>query len=338
MPNYLDKEHPAEISKLLNTLTGRTEWPTWLLIIGFYSAWIGVIGFSSVLGPVWSVGVLLPLIVLWMSLQHECIHGHPTRWPALNKALVYLPFAIWYPYDVYRETHLAHHVNETLTMPGLDPESRYILNTEWDRAPRVMQLLSWMNKTVAGRLIVGVPLALASLMFLELPQAIKRRDSIALAWGVHIVWVTLILWMVQRYSAISAWKYVVFVSVPALAIGMIRSFYEHRPSEHSEHRTVINESRGVLSWLFLNLNLHLVHHDLPKLPWYYLPTVYRARRLAWIARSNAYVVSNYRQLIFDHFIKPVDSPVYPLPVLRNVEVSSMQYDKAVVINRLTAMI
>jgi len=120
-----------------------------------------------------------------------------------------------------------------------------------------------------------------------------------------------VLTLVEQYSAISAAQYIGLVSLPALSISMIRSFYEHRPSTLPEHRTVINESSGFLSWLFLNLNLHLVHHDLPGLPWFYLPRVYRARREQWIARNNGYVIQGYFQLVHRHLVSPVDSPRHP---------------------------
>lgn len=310
MSNYLDDKHRAEISNVLDTFTGRTEWPTWLLIIGFYSTWSWLIFFAQGWGKLASIALLLPLVILWMSLQHECIHGHPTRWPALNKALVYLPFAIWYPYDLYRESHLAHHVDETLTLPGIDPESRYVSAVEWAQSSGFKRRVLWLNKTFVGRVIIGVPLALSALIFSEVPKAFVSGNGRRM-WMAHVVGVSIILWTVQHYSALTAWEYVAYVSIPALAIGMIRSFYEHRPAERPEHRSAINESRGILSWLFLNLNFHLVHHDLPKLPWYYLPAVYQARRQAWVDRSNGFVISDYGQLVVSHIAVPVDHPAHP---------------------------
>jgi fatty acid desaturase len=32
--------------------------------------------------------------VLWLSVQHELLHGHPTRWQTLNNVLGYVPFAV----------------------------------------------------------------------------------------------------------------------------------------------------------------------------------------------------------------------------------------------------
>jgi fatty acid desaturase len=312
MSNYLDDQHRVEISNVLNTFTGRTEWPTWLLIIAFYGAWNGLVFFGYAWGKLVSVCLLLPLAVLWMSIQHECIHGHPTRWSFINKALGYLPFAIWYPYELYRESHLAHHADETLTLPDIDPESRYVSTEEWERSSSFKRLMLQLNKTVAGRLIIGVPLGVGSLIFSDIPKAIVSGGAQLQMWIAHAAGVSLILWMIEHYSALSAWEYVAYVSIPALAIGMLRSFYEHRPAERPEHRSVLNESSGLFSWLFLNLNFHLVHHDLPKLPWYFLPTLYYARRQDWIDRSNGYVVGNYRELAIRYMSVPIDHPVYPL--------------------------
>lgn len=311
MPNYLDEAHRAEIVKLSTTLTNQTQWPTWLLLIGFYLAWAFVVFYGEALGEVFTIALLVPLVVLWMSIQHELIHGHPTRWPVINKALGFLPFAVWYPYDIYRDTHLAHHNDEVLTVPGQDPESRYVTRAFWLQSPGYMRVLLWVNKTLGGRLIIGAPLAVISLVGAEIKGLFHTGRSHWRMWAAHLLSVAVLLGLVEQYSAISAIQYIFFVSLPALSIAMIRSFYEHRPSALPEHRTVINESSGPLSWLFLNLNLHLVHHDLPGLPWFYLPQVYRARREQWIARNNGYVIHGYFQLLHRHLLNPVDCPRHP---------------------------
>lgn len=311
MPNYLDEAHRAEIVKLSNTLIGQTEWPTWLLLVGFYLAWSFIVFAGEALGEVTTIVLLIPLIVLWMSLQHELIHGHPTRWPAVNKALGFLPFAIWYPYDIYRDTHLAHHNDDVLTVPGQDPESRYVTEDFWLHSSRSIKALLWANKTLGGRLLTGAPLALILLVGGEIRGLFHGGRSAWRMWVIHVLSAGVLLALVEQYSAISAVQYLLFVSLPALSIAMIRSFYEHRPAALPEHRTVINESSGPLSWLFLNLNLHLVHHDLPGLPWFYLPRVYRARREQWIARNNGYVIQGYFQLLHRHLLSPVDCPRHP---------------------------
>jgi fatty acid desaturase len=311
MPNYLDEAHRAEIVKLNNTLTSRTEWPTWLLLAGFYLAWFFVVFYGAASGEVLTLILLVPLVVLWMSIQHELIHGHPTRWPAMNKALGFLPFAVWYPYDIYRDTHLAHHNDAVLTLPGQDPESRYVTHAFWLRSSRYIKAVLWINKTLGGRLLVGAPLAVTALVAGEIRGLLHTGRSAWQMWAAHLLSVGALLTLVEQYSAISALQYLFLVSLPALSISMIRSFYEHRPSPLPEHRTVINESSGLLSWLFLNLNFHLVHHDLPGLPWFYLPQVYKARREQWMARNDGYVIHGYLQLLQGHLLSPVDCPCHP---------------------------
>ena len=310
MLNFLDEAHRADIFDLNMTVGSKSEWPTWLLLAGFYLAWILVV-FGDVLGEIATIVILIPLVVLWMSIQHELIHGHPTKWVMVNKILGYLPFAIWYPFALYRDTHLAHHNDDLLTLPDQDPESRYVTESFWQNTSKLKRVLLWTDKTLGGRLIIGAPLALVALLITEARKIVHKGGQWGI-WFFHVISVGVVLIVVDRYSAISALQYVFLVSVPALSIAMIRSFYEHRPSKRPEHRTVIIESSGPLSWLFLNLNLHLVHHDLPGLPWFYLPRVYKARREQWITRNNGFVFYGYLELVRQHLTRPVDCPVHPV--------------------------
>ncbi|WP_296255707.1 MULTISPECIES: fatty acid desaturase [unclassified Pseudomonas] len=311
MAHYLDSAQREEIARLRASFIGRTEWPTWLLLIGVYAAWPALLLLSPRLG-VWPTTVLMiPLTVLWMSLQHELLHGHPTRRPWLNKMLGYAPFAVWYPYTLYRDTHMRHHRDEDLTVPGLDPESRYLSQLSWQRTGTLMRLLRWLDKTPPGRLLFGVPLALGSLIASEFARLLRGERQAWAMWATHGVFLGLMFAFIERYSALSSLQYVLLISVPALAISMVRSYYEHRPAEHCHQRTVINEASWPWRWLFLNLNLHLVHHDLPGLAWYHLPQVYRDRREQWLARSGDFLLPGYVELFRRHSFNPVDSPQHP---------------------------
>ena len=66
-----------------------------------------------------------------MSLQHEIIHNHPTRWRRLNRALGTWPLVLWLPFEIYRRTHLQHHNDNRLTDPLEDPESYYHTSEQW---------------------------------------------------------------------------------------------------------------------------------------------------------------------------------------------------------------
>ncbi|MDU9390556.1 fatty acid desaturase [Pseudomonas sp. zfem002] len=311
MSNYLDDAQREDVLRLQASFLGRSEWPTWLLLVGVYGGWFALLLGSARLGAWPTTLLLIPLLVLWLSLQHELLHGHPTRLLWLNKLLGYAPFAVWYPYTLYRDSHLLHHRDEDLTLPGRDPESRYLARARWQRTPRLARALRWLDKTVAGRLLTGAPQALFGLAREEFARLRKGDRQAWRMWLTHGVCVALMLAFIVEYSALSISQYLFFASVPALSVAMLRSFYEHRPAERPEQRTVLNEAGWPWRWLFLHLNLHLVHHDLPGLPWFFLPSVYRQRREQWLARSGGFLVRGYGELLRRHGRRPIDSPEHP---------------------------
>ena len=135
MAHFFDLAQQRDIQALARTFTGRTQWPTWLLLIAVPGAWFTLLLYSPLIGVFWTTVLLIPVVVLWMSVQHELLHGHPTRWNWLNKVLGYAPFALWYPYTLYRDSHLQHHRDHDLTLPGVDPESRYLSQAHWQGSP-----------------------------------------------------------------------------------------------------------------------------------------------------------------------------------------------------------
>src|SRR5579863_8821539 len=87
----------------------RIEWLTAALAAAVYAMWLGATFLWDRL-PLWA---LLP-IGAWttashMSLQHEIIHGHPTRTRWINNLIGQWPLALWLPFENYRHSHLAHH-------------------------------------------------------------------------------------------------------------------------------------------------------------------------------------------------------------------------------------
>lgn len=311
MSYYFDSAQQRDIQALSRTFTGRTQWPTWFLLLGVPAAWFALLLGSPLLGAGWTIVLLIPVVVLWMSVQHELLHGHPTRFNGLNKVLGYAPFALWYPYTLYRDSHLQHHRDHDLTLPGIDPESRYMTQAHWQGSSKLLRGLLWLNKTVPGRLLVGPPLALYGMAKEEL-QRLRRGDRQAWCmWLTHGFFILLMFAFIAYCSELAVWQYVFLVTVPVLSVGMVRSFYEHRPAVRPEQRTVLNEAGWPWTWLFLNLNLHMVHHDLPSLPWFYLPRVYRARRAQWQQRSGGFLVQGYGELIRRHAVQAIDSPQHP---------------------------
>src|SRR5262245_16883598 len=139
----------------------RLELPTWGLVIGIYGGWLTLTMLYAVL-PWW---LLLPAggwIMAWhMSLQHEIVHGHPTRSRAINAMLGFPPLSLWLPFERYRALHMAHHRDSILTDPIEDPESAYATRSQWDQWRSPVRLLLRINTTLAGRVIVGPAITVA---------------------------------------------------------------------------------------------------------------------------------------------------------------------------------
>ncbi|MDP6473454.1 MAG: fatty acid desaturase [Alphaproteobacteria bacterium] len=101
----------------------RLEAPTWLLCAAIYGGWfLLTVNYHAL--PWWVVLALGAWLAAWHnSLQHEIVHGHPTRRRRLNEALAYAPLGLVIAYPFYRTSHLRHHATAALSCPRRDPES-----------------------------------------------------------------------------------------------------------------------------------------------------------------------------------------------------------------------
>ena len=270
------------------------DWRTLALVVAVYGAWAALLFLPAGL-PAWLIFLLIiPVMTLHSSLQHECLHGHPTRKRLVNEALVTLPLSLAYPYRRYKATHLAHHHDERLTDPFDDPESYYRARWHYDQLPRVLKRLLAANNTLLGRMLLG-PWLVAGAFFLDEARLIRAgAPGVRQAWAIHLPALALVLALVWAMG-IPLWLYLLAVCWPGLALIAIRTFAEHQWHETPEGRTIIVE-RSPLAWLFLNNNLHIVHHKTPSAPWYALPRLYRERREEWQSMNGGYVFPNYLAL------------------------------------------
>jgi hypothetical protein len=77
------------------------EWPTIGLAALIYNGWLAMTYFHAHL-PIWLVVPMGSWLIAWhSSLQHELLHGHPTRWQSANRAIGFFPLSLWLPYVVY---------------------------------------------------------------------------------------------------------------------------------------------------------------------------------------------------------------------------------------------
>ena len=73
----------------------------------------------------------------------------------------------------------------------------------------------------------------------------------------------------------------------------------------------IVEGGMAMAALYLNNNLHALHHARMDLPWYALPKAYRLNRDAVLAANGGYRFDGYGQVIRRYLLWPKDSPVHP---------------------------
>jgi fatty acid desaturase len=278
----------------------RIEWPTIGMIALCYGMWLTA---GLLLWPSYPVFALLLIGVsaaLHSSLQHEALHGHPTSNGIVNEVLVgLLPLAPAYPFRRFKATHLRHHHDERLTDPYDDPETYYLAGRELNQLSPLMRKTLELNNTLVGRIILGPPLMVWAFFAGEIKLLYAGDKKVWFAWALHLPALALVAAIVGVVFGMPLWLYALFAGYLGMMIIAVRTYCEHQAARDVNHRTIIVE-RSWLSWLFLNNNLHLVHHKAPTLAWYKLPDLMRERREEWTAMNGGYVYANYGAL-FRHF-------------------------------------
>ena len=286
----------------------RVEWPTWLLIGLIYGAWLAALAWYAQGGGGAALLALVVICAWYMSLQHELVHNHPSPYAWLNRWLGLLPMAVWYPFDVYRRSHLAHHRDELLTYPGQDPESNYLDPADFAQCSAPMRALLVAQRTSLGRFFIAPAFAIFHLLRPLCQGAYWRSAKLRWTWVQHAVLLTLMLWAIQAWTGMSALTYVLCVSYPCLGLAFMRSLYEHRPATLPAHRIVVNEAAWPWRLLYLNNNYHAVHHAQPNLPWYEIPQAYRAQREHFVDSTGGFLIPGYGKLFVRHAFTPIDHP------------------------------
>ncbi|MGR3492527.1 MAG: fatty acid desaturase [Shimia sp.] len=284
----------------------KIEWPTLTLIVVCYGVVIGAMWMS----PWLAIPALAFSIALHASLQHEAIHGHPFRDARLNTALMGVPLTLTVPYVRFRDTHLAHHRDARLTDPFDDPESNYLDPGDWSALGRWRKTVLEWNNTLAGRVLIGPAVGNAMWLRDEMARAMAGDRDVARAWALHLPVVAVVLWLVTL-TPLPLWAF--FAAVyGAQALLKIRTFLEHQAHEHTAGRSVIVEDRGLLALLFLNNNLHVVHHMHPSVPWYRLPRLFRANRDRYLGRNGGYYFASYAEVFRRYWRRAKDPVAHPL--------------------------
>jgi len=266
-----------------------------------------IAGFSTALALI----LTTLLVALHSSLQHEALHGHPTRIKWLNEMLVFPAVGLLVPYGRFRDTHLAHHHDEILTDPYDDPESNFLDPKVWAGMPAWKRAIRQVNNTLLGRILMGPALSMISFVRGDVAAVRAGNRKIILCWSLHVLGIVPVIWWLQATATMPLWAY---FAAAYLGFGLlkIRTFLEHRANESETGRSVVIEDRGLLAFLFLNNNFHAVHHAHPGVAWYRLPGLYQNDRQAVLLRNGNYVYPNYRTVFRKYLLKAKDPVPHPL--------------------------
>ncbi len=302
----------APAATLTERPTRRTlEWQTLLLLAVVYGTWFTFTAHYAH----WSHWIVVPAVALavtlYSSLQHEIVHGHPTRWFRVNRLLGMAPLTLWLPYDRYRTLHRTHHNDERLTDPLDDPESFYWHPKEWERLSSFSRLVLRIQQTLAGRILIGAFWRIGAFLYAEVRGVWRGTEGLRGVWLEHLLWcVPVIVWL-KFVCGFPLWLYFLAVVVPANGVQLIRSFAEHRARPGTPERVAIVEDSWILGPLFLFNNLHSLHHESPLVPWYEYPARYRVIRERLIAANGGLVYRTYFDVARRYLFRSHDVLLHP---------------------------
>lgn len=287
------------------------EWRTLLLAGVCYAVWLLLAFGWADLPDILRIQLLIPVITLHSSLQHEFLHGHPFRNQKLNDLLISPPIGVLVPYLRFKSCHLTHHINENITDPYDDPESYYLDRDIWVTIPKWVRGLLIANNTLVGRITIGPALATIGFLRSEFVRTRAGDTLIPKVWLRHFLAAALLFWLIGTYGSLHPAGYII-AAYFSMGLLMVRSFIEHQAVEKANQRSVIIETRGPLSLLFLNNNFHSVHHAYPSLAWYRIPAFFRENRARFLRMNGGYRYQSYWEVFRRFGFRPKEPVAWPI--------------------------
>jgi len=252
---------------------------------------------------------MLAVLGAWhLSMQHEVLHGHPFKSQFINDAIGSIPVTLWIPYLAFKKDHHEHHKSD-LTNPELDNESYYVSQKQWDNAGPIRRAAWTANRTILFRMFVWTIVSTISYVTLVLKRAIRNEQGDRLAVSLHIVGVAFVVFLVSL-STMPLWQFALGTVYGGRILNAIRPFPEHKYQSGVETRTAMIMAGPFMSLLMLNNNLHIAHHDDPRVPWYRVNELSKKVNAVERAREVGVLYEGGYAEVFRKFsFKPVDSPV-----------------------------
>ena len=282
------------------------EWLTIILLLLVMAVWLVVTAFHASLPlPVVLVAGAV-VVTLHMSLQHEVIHGHPTRSKALNRLLAGPSFCLWLPFERYRKTHLQHHRDEHLTDPLEDPESVYVSPEDWVHMPLWRRSLALILNTLSAALFLDHRLSWRSSF-----GAMQRRSpAVIRTWhrpGRHIAAAAPVVIWLTVVAEMSLLVYGLFFVWPRLLCSSARSPTRAASGggQNGDQDAVRSSDCSTSTTIFTPSTA------MPGLAWYRLPSVWRADPDGWARQTGGFVFQGYGDVAARYLLSPKDHPVHP---------------------------
>lgn len=237
----------------------------------FVSSWAAAVALGHV-APSWPVRALEWLVAgsaihALAILMHEGSHGNLFRRPALDRWSAFFCGApALLSATAYRVVHLEHHRH--LRTPA-DPEEF----TAFTNHPWVHAVLFWVWAAVGGAsYVLLVPINGLALG--------RRSERIAILLDYALLGAL----YAALLSAAGRWGFrsdllhgLVIPWGAAVVYTNVRGWAEHAMTRGGEpvHLSRVVTSNGLVAFLMLGSNYHLVHHLYPAVPWYNLKKLYR---------------------------------------------------------------
>ena len=283
-----------------------------LALLSICYAGYAIITIHAVDLDVWiSIALLVSILVLHSSLQHEFIHGHPFSNKMLNDLLVFPSIGLFVPYLRFKDLHLKHHYDPNLTDPYVDPESNFMDPEKWYQLSKWRQALGNFNNTLIGRMLIGPFSDILWYYGKDVLEGLKGDQRIAFSYIHHLFGLMPVFAWHMSVSSMPLWIYLIAAYL-AMSVLKVRTFLEHTAHERIGFRTVVIEDRGLLALLFLNNNYHAVHHSNPRLTWHRLPEEFNKRRAEFLHRNDGYWFKSYWTVFRLYFFNTKDPVPHPL--------------------------
>ena len=284
------------------------EWKTLGVIVAVYGLTVLTVVRYDVL-TAWLAVPLLAVLGAWhLSMQHEVLHGHPFKSQFINDAIGSIPVTLWMPYFAFKKDHHEHHKSD-LTNPELDNESFYVTQEQWDNAGTIRRAAWTANRTILFRMFVWTIVSTISYVTLVLKRAVRNEQGDRLAVLLHVIGVVVVVYLVSL-SSMPLWQFALGTVYGGRILNAIRPLPEHKYQSGVETKTAMIMAGPFMSLLMLNNNLHIAHHDDPKIPWYRVSEL--ARNVNAIERAREAGVlyeGGYAEVFRKFSFTPVDSPV-----------------------------